>query len=39
VPDVDVLAQCIRESLEELVDASSTRARAPRGRLSNGRDG
>jgi diacylglycerol O-acyltransferase len=39
VPDVEVLAQCIREALDELVDASSsTRARAPRGRLSKRRD-
>jgi diacylglycerol O-acyltransferase / wax synthase len=39
VPDVDVLAQCIREALDELVDASSsTRARAPRGRLSKRRE-
>jgi diacylglycerol O-acyltransferase len=34
VPDVDVLAQCISEALDELVEASSsTRARAPRGRV------
>ena len=33
VPDLDVLAQCLVESLEELVDsASETRQRAPRGR-------
>jgi diacylglycerol O-acyltransferase len=33
VPDLDVLAQCLVESLEELVDsASDTRPRAPRGR-------
>ena len=33
VPDLDVLAQCLVESLEELVDsASDTRQRAPRGR-------
>lgn len=32
VPDVDVLAQCVRDALEELVDASgSARVRAPRG--------
>jgi diacylglycerol O-acyltransferase len=35
LPDLNVLAQCIKESLDELVDASSsTRARAPRGRVS-----
>lgn len=33
IPDLDVLAQCLEESLEELVDsASDTRQRAPRGR-------
>ena len=33
VPDLDVLAQCLVEALEELVDsASETRPRAPRGR-------
>jgi diacylglycerol O-acyltransferase len=33
LPDVDVLGQCIREALDELVDSSSdTRPRAPRGR-------
>jgi diacylglycerol O-acyltransferase / wax synthase len=33
LPDVDVLAQCIREALAELVDAASpARPRAPRGR-------
>jgi diacylglycerol O-acyltransferase len=33
VPDLDVLAQCITESLEELVDSTgSARQRAPRGR-------
>ena len=33
LPDVDVLGQCIEESLAELVDsASETRPRAPRGR-------
>jgi len=33
VPDLDVLAQCLVESLEELADtASATRMRAPRGR-------
>ncbi len=35
LPDINVLAQCIKESLDELVDASSsTRARAPRGRVA-----
>lgn len=35
VSDVDVLAQCLVEALEELVDASSSsRARAPRGRVA-----
>jgi diacylglycerol O-acyltransferase len=33
VPDVDVLAQCVSESLGELVDTTTdSRARAPRGR-------
>ncbi len=33
LPDVDVLGQCVREALDELVDsASDTRPRAPRGR-------
>lgn len=33
VPDLDVLAQCLTEALEELVDsASDSRPRAPRGR-------
>ena len=33
VPDVDVLAQCIREAAEELVDTvRAKRSRAPRGR-------
>jgi diacylglycerol O-acyltransferase / wax synthase len=32
LPDLDVLAQCVEESLEELVEASSGRTRAPRGR-------
>jgi len=33
LPDVDVLGQCIRDALDELVDsASDTRPRAPRGR-------
>jgi diacylglycerol O-acyltransferase len=35
VPDIDVLAQCLPESLDELVEASSVaRTRAPRGRVS-----
>jgi diacylglycerol O-acyltransferase len=35
VRDVDVLAQCLSEALEELVDAaSSARTRAPRGRVA-----
>lgn len=34
VPDVEVLAQCLHDSLEELLEASSsTRPRAPRGPL------
>jgi diacylglycerol O-acyltransferase len=33
LPDLDVLGQCLVESLEELVDsASDSRPRAPRGR-------
>ena len=33
LPDIEVLAQCVREALDELVDsASDTRVRAPRGR-------
>ena len=33
LPDVDVLGQCLREALDELVDsASDSRPRAPRGR-------
>jgi diacylglycerol O-acyltransferase len=36
LPDLDVLAQCIEESLEELVEASSGRTRAPRGRAKPG---
>ena len=36
VPDLDVLAQCLTEALEELVDsASDSRPRAPRGRKRN----
>jgi diacylglycerol O-acyltransferase / wax synthase len=35
LPDLDVLAACIRESLDELVDASSSsRGRAPRGKVT-----
>ncbi|MFC6342105.1 WS/DGAT domain-containing protein, partial [Nocardioides hankookensis] len=33
LPDADLLAQCLREALDELVDtASPSRTRAPRGR-------
>jgi diacylglycerol O-acyltransferase len=33
LPDIDVLGQCVREALDELVDsASESRIRAPRGR-------
>ncbi|MEO7352534.1 MAG: wax ester/triacylglycerol synthase family O-acyltransferase [Marmoricola sp.] len=33
LPDIEVLGQCVREALDELVDsASDTRQRAPRGR-------
>lgn len=32
LPDLAVLGQCINEALEELVDASGARQRAPRGR-------
>jgi diacylglycerol O-acyltransferase len=33
LPDLDVLAQCVTEALEELVDSTSPgRQRAPRGR-------
>jgi diacylglycerol O-acyltransferase len=33
VPDIDVIGQCLREALDELVDtASEARVRAPRGR-------
>ncbi len=32
IPDVDVLAQCVTEALAELVETTSTRFRAPRGR-------
>ena len=35
LPDLDVLAACILESLDELVDASSSsRGRAPRGKVT-----
>jgi diacylglycerol O-acyltransferase len=34
MPDIDVLAACVSDALDELVDASSsTRARAPRGKV------
>jgi diacylglycerol O-acyltransferase len=40
LPDVDVLGQCIEESLEELRDsASDARPRAPRGRKRSGSSG
>jgi diacylglycerol O-acyltransferase / wax synthase len=40
LPDVDVLGQCIQESLAELVDsASETRPRAPRGRKGGSASG
>jgi diacylglycerol O-acyltransferase len=32
LPDLDVLGQCVSEALEELVDSTSSRPRAPRGR-------
>jgi diacylglycerol O-acyltransferase len=35
MPDLEVLGQCIGESLEELSDASTTRVRAPRGRVAH----
>ena len=31
VPDADVLGQCLREALDELLDTTDTRHRAPRG--------
>jgi diacylglycerol O-acyltransferase len=35
LPDIDVLGQCVREALDELVDsASDSRPRAPRGRTT-----
>ncbi len=38
LPDIEVLAQCVREALDELVDsASDTRQRAPRGRKPTGK--
>ncbi len=38
LPDIEVLGQCVREALDELVDsASDTRPRAPRGRASTGK--
>ena len=40
VPDLDVLAQCIRESVDELVEtATSSTRRAPRGRQRPQRGG
>lgn len=36
VPDADVLAQCLEESLEELKDSVSQQRRAPRGRKKAG---
>ncbi len=42
VPDVDVIGQCVSETLEELLDAATTtQGRAPRGRVrtSSGRSG
>lgn len=37
LPDVDVLGQCVREALDELLDsASDARRRAPRGRRREG---
>lgn len=32
LPDIEVLGQCLREALDELVDSAGTRPRAPRGR-------
>ena len=38
LPDIEVLGQCVREALDELVDsASDTRPRAPRGRKKPGK--
>lgn len=34
LPDLDVLGQCVREALDELVDSADGRPRAPRGRRS-----
>ena len=40
LPDVEVLGQCVREALDELVDsASGSRPRAPRGRPSRPPEG
>ena len=37
LPDIEVLGQCVREALDELVDsASDSRPRAPRGRPGDG---
>jgi diacylglycerol O-acyltransferase len=38
LPDIEVLGQCVREALDELVDsASESRQRAPRGRKRTGK--
>ncbi len=38
LPDIELLGQCVREALDELVDsASDSRARAPRGRRKSGK--
>ena len=38
LPDIEVLGQCVRDALDELVDsASDTRLRAPRGRRKPGK--
>jgi diacylglycerol O-acyltransferase len=34
MPDLEVLGQCINEALDELVETSATRSRAPRGRVA-----
>lgn len=39
VPDIAVLAQCIEEAVEELVESASARRRAPRGRRRPDRSG
>ena len=39
VPDIDVIGQCLREAIDELVEtASAARVRAPRGRKPTKRD-